>query len=120
MSQRTGHVLLLVGDAQLREFVLRVLRNRRTTICKTPAEARERLRVGRYALVVITNFGIGPFHAVEVIPADRDYPALFLTGYMDDWLSAFCRDREIPWRQAPVRLDDLRRELRIALEDLTL
>jgi hypothetical protein len=95
-------VLLLANDASLRELMLGCLGRCRTTACGTPAEARKLLRVARYALVLITNFGVGPFHAVEVIPADRDYAVLFLTGYMDARLASLCRDRSVPWRRMPL------------------
>lgn len=113
-------VLLLAWDRQLRVLLLEIIGSRRrVTVCDTPAEARERLRTEHYALVLVTNFGVGPFQAVEIIPADRDYTVLFLTGYLDARLDEECRRRNIVPLLAPFKPAELQRELRIALEDVT-
>jgi hypothetical protein len=113
-------VLLLARDPQCRALLLEIIgRRRRVTVCETPAEARERLRTEHYALVLITNFDVGPFQAIEIVEADRDYTVLFLTGYMDDRLREECRRRSIPWLPALTLVAELQRELRIALEDVT-
>lgn len=70
-----------------------------------------------YDLVVITNFGIAPDHAVEIIPIRHNYPVLFFTGHMNERLEEECRRRGIPWVEVPVAIEELRRELRIALDD---
>ncbi len=110
-------VLLLVADATLRDLMAGMLERHRTTICTGPAEAREHLTRRRYDLVVITNFGIAPWAAVQVVPRSRDYPVLFFTGYLDAALAQECRARRIPWVQVPAPIADMRRELRIALDD---
>lgn len=32
-----------------------------------------------YGLFLATNFGVSPWDALAVVPAERDYPVLFLT-----------------------------------------
>src|SRR5262245_35948640 len=111
-------VLLLVGDETVRDFMSGVLHRHRTTICGRPDEARQRLAKRPYDLVVITNGGVSPWEAVAIIPARRRYPVFFLTGHMDPDLEEGCRERDIAWAPIPMPLQELRRELRIALDDL--
>jgi CheY-like chemotaxis protein len=111
------HVLLLVADDTLRELMVDILDRHRTTACACPAEARALLTEQRYDLVVITNFGIAPWAAVRIIPGRRDYPVLFMTGYLDAGLERECRAKGIAWVQVPASIDEMRRELRIALDD---
>ena len=70
--------------------------------------------------MVITNFGVGPWQAVAAIPAKRDYPAMFLSGYVDAAIEKDCMLKQIPWFPAPIKADELQRELRIALDEVEL
>jgi CheY-like chemotaxis protein len=111
-------ILLLVNDGELREFMLEFLQHHRTTVATSTAEARSLLQTGRYALVIVTNFGIGPSDAVSAIPEGRDYPALFLTGYLDESVEATCRAKKLPVRRVPIAPGTLQRELRLALDEV--
>jgi CheY-like chemotaxis protein len=110
-------VLLLVADTALLELMADILDRHRTTVCACPGQARKLLAEHRYDLVVVTNFGISPWAAVRIIPARRDYPVLFVTGYLDAGLEQECRAKGIAWVQVPASIDEMRRELRIALDD---
>ena len=50
-------------------------------------------------------------------PGQRDYLVLFVTGYLDAGLEQECRVKGIAWVQVPASIDEMRRELRIALDD---
>lgn len=113
-------MLLLAADPGARELMLDVLGDRDVTVCETPAQARARIRATHYVLVIVTNFGVRPFEAVEIIPAERDYTVMFLTGHMDDRLREQCRERRISWWPVPMEPREIWRELRLALEDVTL
>ncbi len=110
-------ILLLVGDRNMRKFMLYFLKNQRVIVASSPAAAEALLERRSFGLVILTNFGVGPLHAVEIIPKRRDYPVLFLTGWMSDEIEAVCRAKNIPWRKVPIPLDpiDLHRELSVAL-----
>jgi DNA-binding NtrC family response regulator len=113
-------VLLVAGDGPLCTMMEALLRGHRTVVCRHLPEARDALAARRYDLIIVTNFGIPPHLAVEIIPAERRYPVLFFTGHMDERLEHECRRRGIPWVEVPLGIDALRRELRIALDDPTL
>lgn len=87
------------------------------TIVASPEQAAALLASDHYALVVLTNFGIGPREAVTMIPDRRDYTVFFLTGHVDSSIEAVCRSKQIHYRTMPIAPDVLRRELRIALDD---
>ena len=70
--------------------------------------------------MLITNFGVSPWGAVSVIPVDRDYPVLFLSGFVEDAIVRVCEAKRIAWRKAPIEIPSLRRELRLALDELVL
>ena len=57
----------------------------------------------RYGFVLATNFGVPARDAIGVVPAERDYPVLFLTGYVTEQIEKECVEM-----------------LRLALEDLRL
>jgi hypothetical protein len=83
----------------------------------SPAEASHLLTAHRYGLVLVTNFGISAHDAVSLIPADRDYAVLYLTGHINDRIAAACTERAIPWLQVPEGVESLRREVQLALDD---
>ena len=111
-------ILLLVNDRQLRDFMLHFLQNHRTTVPTSTPQAELLLQRNRYALVIVTNFGIPPSDAVSVIQERRDYPALFLTGNLDGSLEATCRAKDLPYSMVPIDPGALQRELRLALDDV--
>ena len=111
-------ILLLVDDDLLREFMLAFLQNHHTTVATSAAEARSLLQRNRYALVIVTNFGIGPADAVSVIQEVRDYPALFLSGNLDESVETTCQAKNLPCYKVPIAPGALQRELRLALDDL--
>lgn len=45
-----------------------------------------------YGLFLATNFGVSPWDALAVVPAERDYPVLFLTGHVTEKI-----EKAIPW-----------------------
>jgi hypothetical protein len=101
-------VLLVVGDTPLRQLMTGLLKSQKTTVCESLQEARAELAARRYGLVVITNFGLSPRAAVDMVPETRGYPVLFFTGFMDAELERECRARGIPWVEVPlpIALDD--------------
>ena len=111
-------ILLLVNDRQLRDFMLHFLQNHLTTVATSTAQAELLLERNRYALVIVTNFGIRPSDAVSVIQERRDYPALFLTGNLDASLEATWRAKDLPYSMVPIDPGALQRELRLALDDV--
>jgi hypothetical protein len=110
-------VLLLAADPGARDLVLGALGQCWVTVAAsrgghcTPGDPPLRARDHH-------QLRSAPGDAVAVIPVARDYPVLFLTGHLNPDLEAACRARAIPWLRVPVELDGLRRELRLALEDL--
>lgn len=113
-------ILLLSNDVRLSNFVRDFLRNHRVTVASSTDQAKSLLRNTRYGLVIVTNFGIGALDAVSAIPERRDYPVLLLTGYLDESLKVLCTSKNIPWRMVPITPGSFQREIRIALDDLSL
>jgi len=111
-------ILLLAADPGARDFVLRFLDRHRVTVAASPEEAALLLSARRYGLFLATNFGVRPWEALAVVPAQRDYPVLFLTGHVTDRIEKECVEKSIPSLRVPEALDVLRGMLRLALEDL--
>ncbi len=110
-------VLLVADDKCLRDLMLHCLQNQSVTVASSAEEAQELLGVDRYALVIMTNFGIPPLVALSVVLERRDYPVLFLTGYMDEAVKDICLRKKIHWRTVPIETGTLLRELRLALDE---
>jgi hypothetical protein len=112
-------VLLLVNDTPLREFMLDPLVNYDVTVVEHPDAVAEQLRRRDFSLVIVTNFGVSPWDAVAIIPEERDYPVLFLTGHFDSEIESACTRKHIPVGRVPIDLVALRREIRLALDDVS-
>jgi hypothetical protein len=109
-------VLLIAADPGARDFILRRLGRLRISTAASSAEASYLLTAHRYGLVLVTNFGISAHDAVSVIPAGHDYAVLYLTGHINDRIAAACAERAIPWLRVPEDIENLRREVRLALD----
>jgi hypothetical protein len=116
-TETEAEILLLVGDTVLQGLIVAFLSGRPVTIASTPDEAAGLLSRHRYRLFIATNFGVNPRDALAVIPRDRDYPVLFLTGSYNEDIADACAEKEIPLRTVPISPKNLVRELRIALDD---
>jgi len=110
-------VLVLVNDRTCEEFLLEFLGDWPVEAVSSPEDLRERLRRGSFPLVIVTNFGLGPWQAIECVPAERGFPVLFLTGHLDGRLARDCAVKRIPAHQLPIEPQALFRELRLALDD---
>jgi DNA-binding response OmpR family regulator len=110
-------VLVLANESVLCAWLYQFLPRHNITLATSPEAARQLLSGRRYALVIITNFGLSPWDAAAVIPETRDYPVLFLTSLMDENLQCVCQRKGIAWKTGPFAEANLRRELRVALED---
>lgn len=101
--------LLVAGDETLRTLMTELLQGHHTRVCRCPDEVREELAERSYDLVVITNFGIPPSIAVDIIPipAVRRYPVVFLTRHMDALLKHECQQRGIPWIEVPLEIEGI-------------
>lgn len=109
-------ILLLAADPGARDLVLRFLDRHRVTVAASPEEAALLLAARRYSFVLTTNFGVPAGEAIAVVPAERDFPVLFLTGHVTDRIEKECAEKSIPSLRVPEALDVLRGMLRLALE----
>lgn len=100
--------------------MLRFLGRHRVTVAASPEEASLLLAARRYDFVLTTNFGVPAGQAIAIVPAERDYPVLFLTGFVTDQIAQECVEKSVPSLRVPEALDVLRGMLRLALEDLRL
>ena len=117
VSKSRRSVLVLVADPRGRVYLSSVLERHRVTLATTADEAAALLRREQYSLVIVTNLGLPPWLALDAIETQRDYPVLFLTGYVDPVIESICRAKEIPWLRSPDEISSLPGELRVALED---
>ena len=108
---------MLVADPRGRVYLSSVLERHRVTLATTADEAAALLRREQYSLVIVTNLGLPPWLALDAIETKRDYPVLFLTGYVDPVIESICRAKEIPLLRFPDEISSLPGELRVALED---
>jgi len=111
-------ILLIAADPGARDFVLRYLGRHWVTVAASPEEAALLLSARRYGFVLTTNFGIPAEDAIAVVPAERDYPVLFLTGHVTDRIEKECVEKSVPSLRVPEALNVLPGMLRLALEDL--
>lgn len=112
----TTGILVLVDDETCRELILDVLGDDLPiTVARTAVEARRRLANVAYRLVILTNFGLPAETALAVIPADHAYPALLISGPLDEGIRRACERKRIRWLTAPFALEALREAVAAAL-----
>ena len=85
------------------------------TIASTALEAAHLLAAFTYRLVIVTNFGIPPAHALSAITAEHSYPVLFISGHFDDDFRRECALKRIRSMKMPFTLKELRAEVGAAL-----
>jgi hypothetical protein len=109
-------ILLLVGDNPVREVLMKLLGDHDVTVVTHPAEARTLVAFHRYGLVIVTNLGESPWEAIEVIPEERDWPALFISGHWEPELESICAARRVPRLPAPFDVPTFLRAVSDALQ----
>ncbi len=110
-------VLVLVDDRTCEEFLREFLGDWPVEAIDSPEDLLERLKQGNFPLVIVTNFGVRPWQAIDCVPAERGFPVLFLTGHLDGRLARHCAVKRIPMHRVPIEPQVLFRELRLALDD---
>jgi prepilin signal peptidase PulO-like enzyme (type II secretory pathway) len=111
---QTTHVLLVAADRHARALVAQAIDavgHTRLTVADSPGEARTLLNAHRYGLVIATNLGIPPRLSIDVIPIDRTYEAMFISGHWDDELVRECELRRLHRVRVPCDFDVLRDEI---------
>jgi hypothetical protein len=112
------HVLLVAADRHARALVVQAIDATgrvRLTVAESPGEARTLLNAHRYGLVIATNLGIPPWLAIDVVPVDRQYEAMFIGGYWEDDFVRECEVRRLRCVRVPCSFDTLRDEIANAL-----
>src|SRR5439155_20911838 len=73
-------ILLLAADLPARLLILKELGRAQVTLAYTALEARTLLDAYTYRLVIVTNLGMPPDHAVSVVPLDHSYSVICMCG----------------------------------------
>lgn len=108
------HVLLIAADRQARALVTQAIDaagHTRLTVAESPGEARTLLNAHRYGLVIASNLGISPWLSIDVIPIDRTYEAMFISGHWDEDILRECEVRGLHRVRVPCDFDVLRQEI---------
>ena len=110
-------ILLLVADPPARLLILKELGRAQVTLAYTALEARTLLDAYTYRLVIVTNLGMPPDHAVSVVPLDHSYPVIFMSGVFNDNLRRECTLRRIRCMKVPFKLEEFRNAVARALDE---
>ena len=110
-------ILLLAADLPARLLILKELGRAQVTLAYTALEARTLLGAYTYRLVIVTNLGMPPDHAVSVVPLDHSYPVIFMSGVFNDNLRRECALRRIRNMRVPFKLEEFRNAVARALDE---
>ena len=110
-------ILLLVADPPARLLILKELGRAQVTLAYTALEARTLLDAYTYRLVIVTNLGMPPDHAVSVVPLDHSYPVIFMSGVFNDNLRRECTLKRIRCMKVPFKLEEFRDAVARALDE---
>ena len=110
-------ILLLAADLPARLLILKELGRAQVTLAYTALEARTLLDAYTYRLVIVTNLGMPPDHAVSVVPLDHSYPVIFMSGVFNDNLRRECTLRRIRCMKMPFKLKDFQDVVARALDE---
>jgi len=110
-------ILLLVADPPARLLILKELGRAQVTLAYTALEARTLLDAYTYRLVIVTNLGMPPDHAVSVVPLDHSYPVIFVSGVFNDNLRRECTLKHIRCMKVPFKPEDFQDAVARALDE---
>ena len=110
-------ILLLAADLPARLLILKELGRAQVTLAYTALEARTLLDAYTYRLVIVTNLGMPPDHAVSVVPLDHSYPVIFMSGVFNDTLRRECTLKRIRCMKVPFKLEEFRNAVARALDE---
>ncbi len=110
-------ILLLVADPPARLLILKELGRAQVTLAYTALEARTLLDAYTYRLVIVTNLGMPPDHAVSVVPLDHSYPVIFMSGVFNDNLRRECSLKRIRCMKVPFKPEDFQDAVARALDE---
>ena len=110
-------ILLLAAEPPARLLILKALGRPQVTLAYTALEARTLLGAYTYRLVIVTNLGMPPDHAVSVVPLDHSYPVIFISGFFNDDLRRQCTLKRIRCMDAPFSVKELRDAITCALDE---
>src|SRR5438093_9832521 len=110
-------ILLLAADLPALLLILKELGRAQVTRAYTALEARTLLGAYTYRLVIVTNLGMPPDHAVSVVPLDHSYPVIFMSGVFNDNLRRECMLKRIRCMKVPFKLDEFRDAVARALDE---
>jgi hypothetical protein len=113
-------VLVVARSDRLRDLVVDSFGSWPVHLAGSAEAAAAALGHQRFALVVVTNFGLGPLAAINAVPAVRTFPALYLGGVVNATVREACQLRRIPIKTVPIPLSELHREIRLALDAIEL
>ena len=110
-------ILLLAADLPARLLILKELGRAQVTLAYAALEARTLLDAYTYRLVIVTNLGMPPDHAVSVVPLDHSYPVIFMSGVFNDNLRRECTLKRICCMDVPFKMKELREVVTRALNE---
>ena len=110
-------ILLLAADLPARLLILKELGRAQVTLAYTALEARTLLDAYTYRLVIVTNLGMPPDHAVSVVPLDHSYPVIFMSGVFNDNLRRECTLKRIRCMKVPFKPEDFQDAVARALDE---
>jgi len=110
-------ILLLAADLPVRLLILKELGRAQVTLAYTALEARTLLDAYTYRLVIVTNLGMPPDHAVSVVPLDHSYPVIFMSGVFNDNLRRECTLKRIRCMKVPFKPEDFQDAVARALDE---
>ena len=110
-------ILLLTADLPARLLILKELGRAQVTLAYTALEARTLLDAYTYRLVIVTNLGMPPDHAVSVVPLDHSYPVIFMSGVFNDNLRRECTLKRIRCMKVPFKPEDFQDAVARALDE---
>jgi hypothetical protein len=119
VKKAARRVLTLSRDKQLDELIVRMLSPHDAVLVTSAQVMVDRLLHEHFDLVLVTNFGTRFLDALELLPARRSCPAMFLTGHISPELETLCELKHVSIVRVPAEPGDLLREFRIALDDIS-
>lgn len=112
-------ILMLVADKGAQGLMLEMLSRYPVTIANTALEAGVLMRSFDYRLVIVSNLGMPPDHAVSVVPQEHQYPVIFISGFWNDELRRVCRDKRLRCINAPFDFDTLQKAVNEEIANAT-
>jgi len=117
MTQKLLKIVMLCADQDFENIFRRILADYKLEVIsgfdltRNIAACWERICRSRFDILILTNFGISAYDMIEcvkLLPENRGYRAVVMTGHLDLEMANVCIEKNVPLAKFPLEAEEIR------------